>query len=181
MIKSEFDREKFKRLVHYVAWRTQNVPGFGGTKLNKVLWFADARMYMDRKRPITGATYIREKHGPVARDMMKVQRELSQNNVISLIKEPFFNRQINRIRANVRPDTSIFEDKELREVDYWIKHISTEHTAESISEHSHDYTWEIAKMGEEIPYYAIYASRLREPTDEEMEWAQNEAERLGIK
>ena len=54
-----FDREKFKQLVHYVIWNGKR-DWFGATKLNKVLWFADARAYVLTGRPITGATYIRE-------------------------------------------------------------------------------------------------------------------------
>jgi hypothetical protein len=33
--KFAFDREKFKRLVHYVIWRAGGRPGFGAVKLAK--------------------------------------------------------------------------------------------------------------------------------------------------
>ena len=49
-----FDREKFKQLVHYVIWKAGKRDWFGATKLNKVLWFADARAYVLTGRPITG-------------------------------------------------------------------------------------------------------------------------------
>jgi hypothetical protein len=71
-----FDREKFKSLVHYIIARAGNKPGFGATKLNKVLWFADARLFMLRGKPITGAAYIREKWGPVPQQIMPVRDEL---------------------------------------------------------------------------------------------------------
>ncbi len=73
-----------------------------------------------------------------------------------------------------------FEGTEQQTVDYWIRHIADDHTANSISEESHDYAWEIAKMGEPLPYYAYLATRVREPNDEEMEWARESATRLGL-
>jgi hypothetical protein len=65
-------------------------------------------------------------------------------------------------------------------VDWWIKHVAEEHTATSISDLSHNYAWNIAAMGEEIPLHAVFADRVRSPNDEELEWARTEAKRLGL-
>ena len=73
-----------------------------------------------------------------------------------------------------------FDGDELRSVDFWIELIDQKHTAGSISEESHDYAWEIARMGEEIPYHAILANRLREPDEEELERAKKRAATLGL-
>jgi hypothetical protein len=73
-----FDHDKFKRLVQYIAWKAGRRDWFGATKLNKVLWFADARLFVLRGRPIAGATYLREKFGPVPKQMMPVRAELEQ-------------------------------------------------------------------------------------------------------
>lgn len=56
-LKPMFDREKFKRLVHYVIWRAGNRAWFGAVKLNKVLWFADTEAFAHTGEPITGANY----------------------------------------------------------------------------------------------------------------------------
>ena len=56
----EFDREKFKTLVVYIAWKAGQRDWFGATKLNKVLWFAEARAFVLHGKPITGATYIQQ-------------------------------------------------------------------------------------------------------------------------
>jgi hypothetical protein len=65
-------------------------------------------------------------------------------------------------------------------VDWWIGHIDKDHTANSISEQSQDYTWEIARTSEEIPLYAVFAERIRAPRGKELEWSKAEAERLGL-
>jgi hypothetical protein len=176
----EFDKEKFKRLVHYVVWRTTKRAGFGATKLNRVLWFAEARAYMLHGKPIAGATYIREKNGPVPRAMMPIRDELVREGKITIKNDRFHNRHITYFESRVRPNMDGFSEEELKIVDWWITHIDEDHTAATISEQSHDYAWEIAKMGEVVPYQAAFAERIRRPTGKQLEWARAQARRRGL-
>lgn len=51
-----------------------------------------------------------------------------------------------------------------------------------MSDLSHDYGWEVAQMGEQLPLKAFLARRIRgSETSEEIEWARGEAARLGLK
>ena len=68
----QFDRDKFKALVHYVIWRAGGRDGIGATKLYKVLWFAEARAFVLSNRPISGETYIREEDGPSPRHAAEI-------------------------------------------------------------------------------------------------------------
>lgn len=172
----KLDFEKFKRAVHYIIWKAGSHKGFGATKLNKVLWFADGRVYVLKRHPITGSKYIREKHGPVATAMMPAQNELEREGIIEVWKD----RGQTHFRTKTKPDMSGFSDYEMQALDFWIDEIDREHTATSISEKSHDYGWRIAQMGEEIPLVAILAERIRQPEGEELEWARKVAERLGL-
>jgi Protein of unknown function (DUF4065) len=172
----QFDRDKFRRLVHYIAWKAGSRDWFGATKLNKVLWFADARMFVLRGTPITGATYIREKFGPVPRQIMPIRAELEHEGVIKVVKDD----SLVRIVAEEKPDLSPFSKDEIQAVDYWIEHIDKDHTAESISDESHDYAWDIAKMGEEIPLHAVLANRIRDPDDRELERLRDKAKARGL-
>jgi hypothetical protein len=170
------DLEKLKRLIHYIAWKAGKKDWFGATKLYKVLWFADARRFVLSKKSITGATYIREKYGPVPKYAMIARAQLEKSGVIRISKEG----ELTRFFAASPPDVSIFSEDELKTVDYWIQHIDKDHTAQSISEESHDYAWEIAKMGEEIPLYAVLASRIREPHEQELGKLRQRAKELGL-
>jgi hypothetical protein len=179
--KFAFDREKFKRLVHYVIWRAGDRDGFGAVKLNKVLWFSDARSFMLHGKPITGATYIREKWGPVPSAMMPIREELVRERAIRVSSDRHFDYATTRFQALRPPDyTGFFDLEEIKNVDWWIEYIDKQHTAASVSEESHDYGWEIAEMGEELPYHAILAERMRGLDDAEMEWARRRAKELGL-
>lgn len=175
-----FDREKFKRLMHYVIARAGKRDGFGATKLYKVLWFAETRQYLLTGKPIAGAEYIKEKYGPIPRLGMAVREELVRDGAI---------RQWQNKRADVtgwclqslrEPQMAGFTDEELQTVNFWIEHIDKDHTATSISEQSHDFAWEIADMREPLPLFAQLATRLREPTEEELARARQVAADLKL-
>lgn len=172
----EFDREKFKQLVHYVIWKAGHRDWFGATKLYKALWFAEARLYVLTGKPITGAAYIRQEHGPVPRAIMPIREELAREGAILIRQEG----KMLRFTALTRPDTAAFSPDELKTVDWWINHIATDHTAQTISDESHDYAWEIAHMGEELPFFALFASRVRPPDNSELAWAKGMATALEL-
>ena len=176
----QFDKEKFKALVHYIIWKAGASPGFGSTKLNKVLWFSDAKLFALTGKPITGAKYIREKYGPVPALALPMQAELEAEGLIKVSKEKYFSKSITHFRALHAPRSNVFSEKELQTINYWIDHISNEHTATSISDESHDYAWEIAKEGEELPLYAFWANRTHPSDGKDLEWAKSEAKRLGL-
>jgi hypothetical protein len=176
----KLDRPKLKALVLYVIWRAGRREGFGATKLNKVLWFAEARHYMMYGKPITGETYIRKQYGPVPEHVGEVCKDLEKRSLISKVTEKHHGKDLTRYVANSPPSVAMFSTDELSVIDWWIKCIDEEHSATSISEKSHDYAWKIAGEGEALPLYAMFASRIRAPLGEELEWAKNEAKRLGL-
>jgi hypothetical protein len=179
--KFPFNREKFKGLVHYVIWRAGDRDGFGAVKLNKVLWFSDARTFMLRGRPITGAAYIREKYGPVPRPLVPIKNELVKELAIRVWRDRHYDRPATRFHALRAPDhLGTFDAQELETVDWWIEHIDKDHEAGSTSDQSHDYAWEIARMGEELPYHAIFVTRMHVPDDAEMEWARRRSRELSL-
>jgi hypothetical protein len=176
----QFDRDKFKALVHYVIWKAGDRDGFGATKLYKVLWFSDARAFMLHREPITGEVYIREKYGPLPKHAMGIINELQNEGAIRVWNDVHFSKSMRRFKSLRNPDRIALSNEQRAIVEYWIKHIDQDHTAASISEESHDTAWEIAKLGEEIPYHAIFANRIRDPEDKELDWATARARELGL-
>jgi len=171
-----FDRKKFKALVLYVIWRTGEVRDFGVTKLNKVLWFSDARTYETSGNSITDETYVRRKFGPVPVHIDEVIAELVEDGQVQIWTEPCYDYEVKRYSTHEPPETSVFSPDELGFIDWWIRHVAEQHTATSISEKSHDYGWKIAKDGEELPFKAFLAKRIRSPLDgEELDWARKAA------
>lgn len=176
----KLDRTKLKALVLYVIWRAGRREGFGATKLNKVLWFAEARHYVMYGKAITGETFIRRQFGPVPEHIDETCQELESTNLISRISEKYHGNELKRFVATAPASVDMFSADELSVIDWWIKSIDEEHSAASISEMSHDYAWKIASEGEALPLHAMFAARIRAPLGEELEWAKAEAKRLGL-
>lgn len=175
-----FDREKFKDAMHYVIANAGSHPGFGATKLYKILWFAECRMFTLYAKPIFNAEFIRQKHGPIPKLAMPLRDELSSDGRVRIWEDEFHSKRIWRFRSLKPPSIGRFSKEEMNTLNYWIRHIDEDHTAESISEESHDYGWEIAKMGEVLPVYACLASRIRDPNPNELQHAQERLKRRGM-
>lgn len=175
-----YDPERLKSLIHYVIWVASLRPQFGAVKLYKSLWFADARCFVLDGQSITGATYIREKYGPIPREGMKLRNELVASGHIKQWQNRASGDLGWHFQSLQKPYLPWLRASEKQCIDYWIKHISEDHTAESISDESHDHGWQIAKMGEPLPFYSTLVERIRDPKGEELEWAKRRARELGL-
>jgi hypothetical protein len=66
-----------------------------------------------------------------------------------------------------------FDGREKGILDFVISHVCNHHSANSISELSHDAIWDAANDGEEIPMFATLVSDSAELTPEVIKWAQD--------
>jgi len=103
---SEFKREKFKQVLHYIINQCGSLEHFGKVVLYKLLYFADFDYYELFEEKLTGETYRKFDFGPVPlhfeqaiqelRDEMRVETfeqeigQYKQYRYISL-KEPSLN------------------------------------------------------------------------------------------
>lgn len=167
MKKPDFDREKFKDALHYVIALAGARPNFGAVKLYKVLWFSDSKTYIRSGKPITGEQYIKLQHGPVPQHAKEIISELVQEGRITASKaaNDYAHWKFKSLRPANSNRISADESETLR---HWTKVIDLEHTAQSISDETHEmYAWEIAKMYEPLPYFSFLADRFRDPTEED--------------
>jgi Protein of unknown function (DUF4065) len=164
--------EKFKALVHYIVASCDDPQRLGATKLNKVLWFADAICYRSTRASITGETYVKRKRGPVPKAILQTLRELRAEGKIH-IEEPAFQYEIRRFVSLQKPDASMFSPVEIGIITAVLAEVCDRHTASSISDLSHDQIWDAANEGEELPLFATLASQPGEITEEAMGWADN--------
>jgi hypothetical protein len=173
-----FDRAKFKALVHYVCWSRKDDPAklLGATKLNKILWLSDFLTYYRTGDPITGARYVKREFGPVPRAIVPVLDELEREGAVFARKTTLHGRPKTDFIVAKEP-TVEFTKEELRTIDGMITFVCDEHTAKSISEKSHDHIWHAAEDGEDIPYFTVFAIP-GDIADSDREWAQQEIESI---
>ncbi len=72
----EVNKVKLKKLVYYICYCVSDPSQLGSTKLNKVLYYSDFGFYFKSGKAITWETYIKQQHGPTARDILGIEEEL---------------------------------------------------------------------------------------------------------
>lgn len=167
----QLNRAKLTSLVHYICASCEDPSILGATKLNKVLWYADVNAFIELGHSITGETYVKQQFGPVAQHLLPAVRELEDRQAIVVRQAPHFAYTKWEYIALTQPDISMFKPEEISLVDNMIHIICHGNTAQSFSAQTHDAIWELADIGEEIPYYAVLASEVGEFTKDDMEWA----------
>lgn len=169
------NREKMKRLTHYVIARSENPSVLGSVKLNKILWFSDVAAYLNWGQTLTGDRYVKRQFGPVPRNILSVLGELQDEGKVLVRKITYYGREKTDYLALEAPETlsDLFTADEISLVDKHIASICGRHSARSISHLSHNDIWRLATIGEEMPMNAMFGSYVGEVTPEDMVWAQS--------
>ncbi|MDP3089348.1 MAG: Panacea domain-containing protein [Nitrospira sp.] len=165
------DLKKLKALVHYICSKCPDKNLLGATKLNKILWYADAISLETRGISITKETYVKRQFGPVPKHILQVIEKLEDEDKIAVKNTPFHNYEKREFVSLKEPNLSVFTPDEISLVDDVIREICFNHTASSISLASHDRIWELAEIGDELPLETIFASDLDEVTEADVRWA----------
>lgn len=171
------DWNRLTALIHYICASCEDPSVLGKTKLNKILWYADVNAYLEFGQPITGETYVKQQFGPVAEHLLQAIKELEDRGAIVTRQAPHFTYTKWEYIALRPPEVSemaAFKPHEISLIDNMIDIICHGNTAKSISQQTHDRIWELAEIGETIPYYAVLASELGEFTKEDMDWAKQQ-------
>jgi len=173
---TELNREKLKKLVHYICVKVDDPANLGAIKLNKILWFSDVLAYMNWGTPITGESYIKRQFGPVPAHILSVLEDLQADGTLFIRDVEYYGRSKKEFMPLNDVDYSDLSEDELKLVDSLVGQICNSHTATSISDFSHNAIWEMASIGEEIPYNTMFVARLGEVDESDMEWAAHELE-----
>lgn len=147
----QFDAERFREWVLFIAWQTREDPHFGRTKMAKTLFYADFGAYADDGQPLTGATYEHWKFGPFPPVLYEVEEELVANGLAAL-REPSFEGDESKLVATHEPDITRLPAWQRTFVDMKIKEIASERSWR-VSDVSHEHPgWIATQEREPIPY-----------------------------
>jgi hypothetical protein len=159
------DKQKMKELVLYISQKCADDPGFGATKLNKILYFSDFLAYAYYGHPITAFEYQKLPYGPAPRRLLPVCEEMMQAKELGIQEMPLRNGYVQRRTVNLRlPDLEVFTAKQIALVDAVIEALAKA-DARTVSTWSHMMLgWALTEMNETIPYETIFLTE--EPLNE---------------
>ena len=78
--KMEFNKEKFKNVLHYIVYKCGLKNNVGRTVLHKLLYFSDFNYYQIFKESITNESYKKLSRGPVPIHFEEAMAELIEEN-----------------------------------------------------------------------------------------------------
>ena len=161
-----FDETKFREIVVYTAWKSQDDSTFGSIKLNKILYYSDFAAYRHLGEPITGAAYRKLSQGPAPAQLVEQRRILLDSGDLAVEERPHFTGAQQRLVPSPerRPRLDCFTDKELKIIDEVIAFFRGKSAREAAQFSQAEPGWKIADDFEIIPYETAWLSA--EPLDQ---------------
>jgi hypothetical protein len=178
----EHDDRKLRELVLLICKLAETDKTFGKVKLNKLLFFADFEAHLTLGKPITGQEYQKLPHGPAPPRLLRIFPEFRGGRRIKqdlqLVVGTFYGKEQEKPIAPRDPDVTVFSDQELALVTKIVKRFWGK-TAKEVSDFSHRFPgWEIAEIGETIPYFSALIENRTPPSPRQIKWAIETYDRL---
>jgi Protein of unknown function (DUF4065) len=144
--------QKFRELILFLAEKSEGDVPFGATKLNKLLFYIDFRAYAAQGKSVTGQKYQKLENGPAPKKLIPTVKKMEAAGELVYREHDYYGKRQRRAIALRGPDLSLFSGPEVQLVNDVIKEFWGA-SARQMSEFSHRFLgWEVAELGEEIPY-----------------------------
>jgi len=156
LVGDEFNKEKFKQVLHYIIASCGHTDNVGKTVLFKLPYFSDFNYYELYEEKMTGETYIHIPRGPAPRHFDEITVELEAEGKISHFETKYYGRNQNKYVSLSEPDTSLLSEQELKVIKDVLEKCAQMNATE-ISELSHkDMPYKATKEGCEIDYDLVF-------------------------
>lgn len=174
------DLPRIKELILFIAKRCEEDPYFGGVKLNKILFWADAQAFRERNQSVTHMRYRRLPHGSVPTALIPALKQLEVEGACHEEERPLGPVTQRRVIADREPDLSRVDERDLVFVEAAI-HDLWNHTASSASAWSHEFpAYELTPEGDYIPMRRMLLRKVRPLSEAEQEFGRRVFEAAGL-
>lgn len=151
-----FDAGKFKEVLLYILEKVGAKPNIGETALYKLLYFIDFDFYEKYGRPLIGATYMKNHHGPTPRQFKPVTDEMIEKSELERVKSQYFQYDQKKYFPLRKPQFDAFTVNEIKHIDEVLARLS-EKNASELSTYSHeDVPWLATEDQCDIDYGLVF-------------------------
>lgn len=153
----DFNKEKFKEVLHYIIATCGHQDNVGKTVLYKLMYFSDFDFYELFEEKMTGEVYTRLPRGPGPRHFDDAIIELKAEGKIDH-KVVYFDGDghQNRYSSLKDPKTDLLSSDEIQVINN-VLHKCSKMTATRISDYSHeDLPWQATEMNNPIDYELVF-------------------------
>jgi hypothetical protein len=174
-----YDPERFRRLVLYLAYRSDGDATFGKTKLAKLLFYSDFLAFAELGKSITGATYAKFPRGPFPRALGSELKTIEDSGDGRIVSSTHFGLYQERLVSLHDVDVSMFSAPEISIVEQVLEALRP-YNASDVSRLSHlEPAWQLVPEWDDIPYELVFVAP-DPPSQEASDHAMLIAARLGL-
>ena len=171
----QFNPRKFRSIVHYCCWICEDPRVLDFAKLNWVLWYCERHNYIARGTPLTGATYRKFAAGPLATPTNAAITELEKVGAIA--RRDGGVTGIDRYFAVTKPDISPLDSEQIAMVETIVRTVCFNIASAAVDKRVDDRVFQIARLGEVIPYFTVFGGRAGSLSEHDLAWA---IQRVGV-
>jgi transcriptional regulator with XRE-family HTH domain len=147
---------KFKEVLLYIFNQVGSKSNMGEEVIYKLLYFIDFDFYEKYEEQLIGATYIKNKYGPMPIEFKEVLANMIKEKEIEKIKSRFYEYPLTKYLPLRKPDLTKLKANEVEMIDYVLKKLS-DYNTKQIRDYSHnDVPWLIAKDQGIIEYESVF-------------------------
>jgi len=147
--------KKFKEVLIYILEKVGSRPNVGETVLYKLLYFIDFNFYEKYEEHMTGATYIKNHHGPTPKEFKKAINQM-EGKEIEKVESIYFQYPQTKYLPLRKADITLLKAHEKEIIDDVLNSLSNMN-AYQISDYSHnDVPWQTAEDGKIIDYESVF-------------------------
>lgn len=153
---NEFNKEKFKQVLHYIIACCGDIDNVGRTVLYKLSYFSDFNCYELYEEKLTGESYRKIPFGPAPIHFEDIIHSLEEDGKIKESKRTYGNYPQFRYSSQEDPLTNLLSERELEVINNVIKKYSCKNATE-ISDISHqDMPYKATKDSDIIDYELVF-------------------------
>lgn len=155
---SGYKKADLDLISNVIEYLYEHIDTLYKTKLNKLLFYIDFRMFQVSGFSITGLTYRAIQFGPVPAEYDKLYNKLQEDNRISIIQIPSLDgNYCEAIKANHKTNRSLFSNEEVNVMDKIIYTIGDLSSSKLVDLSHKENAWKENYMNKGLINYAKYA------------------------
>lgn len=151
-----FDASKFKEVLIYILEQVGAKPNIGETTLYKLFYFIDFDFYEKYGRSLTGATYIKNHHGPTPRPFKSCADEMIKSGELERVKSRYFQYDQKKYLPHRKANLECLNAQEKDHIDDVLLRLSDKNGRELRSYSHNDFPWIATVDQKDIDYTLVF-------------------------
>ncbi len=152
----QFDAQKFKEVLLYVLEKVGAKPNIGETALFKLIYFIDFDFYEKHGRSLTGATYMKNHHGPTPKQFKPVADEMIVAGELERVRSKYFQYDQKKYLPRRKADLNAFTAIETEQIDDVLARLSDKNGSELRAYSHDDVPWLATENQNDIDYNLVF-------------------------